>query len=126
MGSRSRKKTPAPKVATGIEVPLKKRKTGPSRGVTGVRRPERSSGPRPRTLRGFLAAEASALFGRAGRGGGAAFTRWLQAEKGMRGDERLSAEDWAPLLKAFAERPIHGHRRTQAGDNHRINKIHRR
>jgi hypothetical protein len=63
-----------------------------------------------RDIDAFTAGEACALFGtRIGKGGGAGFARWC-AENGIEDIPRQAAE-WEPHLKAFAERPIHGHRR---------------
>lgn len=118
---------PEPRIAKGegIAFPPKRDKPQVSVGVKSVRRQD-AGGSRPRTTTAFSAAEACSLFGRPRKGGGASFVRWLQTEKGMRGDEKMSAADWQPLLEEFAGRPIHGHRRTRAGGNHRINKQHRR
>ena len=129
----TRKKNPPPMikamvatVATGLAFPSREAKPpAKGAGVQGVRRPE-SGGPRAHTMAGFVAAEACKLFGRPNKGGGAAFLVWLQSEQPDALKLRQSAAQWAPLLAAFAARPIHGHRRTAQGGNHRINKQHRR
>ena len=125
--SRNKTKTPTVKVAKGdtVDFPRKERRSGQSAGLDGgVRRPGMTREPRPRTMPAYMAAEACALFGRAGRGGGAAFEAWLGGQVDPK--ERRSLADWTDLLEAFANRPIYGHRRTNAGGNHRINRAHRR
>jgi len=113
---------PVPRVASNVSFPSR----DPQRAVNAVRRPD-SGGPRARTMPGFVAAEACNLFGRPGKGGGEAFSRWLSTNHpDVASDSRMSAAEWEPLLTEFASRPIHGHRRTGAGGNHRINKHHRR
>lgn len=85
-------------------------------GVTGVRRTDRI-GSAPRRTGASDAATACELF----PSGGAAFEQWIK-DQGMRGDERLSAAEWAPILAKFAARPIHGHRRGSAGGSHAPNR----
>jgi hypothetical protein len=116
-----------PRVATGVSFPSRSPTREPNDiGVTTVRRQD-AGGSRARTMHGFAAAEACTLFGRPGKGGGEAFVRWLGIQHPeVTLDVRLSADEWEPLLKEFSERPIHGHRRTEEGGNHRVNKIHLR
>lgn len=92
-------------------------------GVNQVRRSTSSQQAQgeKRKILGFTAAEAAAGFPK----GGAAFVRWAETQ-GIQPDTRKTEAEWAPIIKAFAERPIHGHRRTAEGGNHRINKAHRR
>lgn len=100
----------------------KPRREQVSVGVRAVRLSGATGGPRKRTMRGYSAAEASALFGvRAGKGGGAAFERWL-ADAGHDPSEMRTEADWQPLIEQFAARPIHGHRRGPSGGNHRARR----
>ena len=94
-----------------------------SLGVGRVRRPGRSTAAKkPLKLTAFTAAEACDLFGvRAGKGGGPAFARWCSENKTDPTVPRTRAE-WEPLLKQFADRPLHGHRRGAKGGNHRMNR----
>lgn len=127
MPRRKKDEPHAPSVATGVSFPTKTPQRPPNDiGVKAVRRPDHG-GERPRTMGGFIAAEACELFGRPSKGGGEAFLRWLATEHPeVKSTARMSAEEWQPLLSEFADRPIHGHRRTSRGGNHRINKQHRR
>ena len=116
-----------PRVRKGISFPVAKQKReAKSVGVTVVRRSNPGAAPTARTMGGYAAAEACNLFGRPNKGGGHAFAGWLRTNHPEASRSRLSAADWAPMLHEFAERPIHGHRRTSRGGNHRINKTHRR
>jgi len=108
----------------------KKDKPAPRGGgeVVSVRRSRVSTANEDQTrlITAYTAAEACALFGvRQGKGGGAAFDRWCR-DNGIDPSIRREAKDWEELLQQFADRPIHGHRRTKTGGNHRINKAHRR
>ena len=97
---------------------------GVSVGIERVRSSEITSAAVARTIDAFTAGEACELFGpRAGKGGGAAFARWCAAQ-GVKAADRKSAEEWRPLLEQFAARPLHGHRRTAQGGNHRANRQH--
>lgn len=109
-----------------IDLPPIVRGEGRSVGVQRVRRGNEAEGAlTPRKIDAFTAAEACELFGRAGKGGGAAFARWVTA-KGLKAGIRLAAAAWRELLEEFAARPLHGHRRQSTGGNHRPNRQHLR
>jgi hypothetical protein len=94
---------------------------GVRRAVNTIKKGEKA----PKVM-AFIAAEASDLFGvRAGKGGGAAFVRWC-ADNDVDTAVSRTLEEWKPIVEAFANRPVHGHRRTAAGGNHKINRHHRR
>ncbi len=83
-------------------------------GVTGVRRPVRAQAKR--LVGGITAADASPLFG----AGGAAFALWVEQTKQIDPRERRTEAEWAPLIREFAARPIHGYRRKSVNDNHKL------
>ena len=106
--------------------PTKPRKRDPvSVGIERVRRGDVLNEARALTVDAFTAGDASDLFGRAGKTGGAAFAQWV-AEQGIAEGARKSRAEWEPLLSAFADRAIFGHRRTAEGGNHRPNRQHLR
>lgn len=106
---------------SGLALPPAKKPAGQtSIGVTGVRR-RTAPASKQVAVSAVTAATASAAFGRPGVTGGAAFHRWC-AEQGYDPNTTRSLADWAPLLQAFSERPIYGHRRGSAGGNHRQNR----
>jgi hypothetical protein len=92
--------------------PRKKRKAAPGLGVTHAV----SSTSRGLETTARYAGHTSKLFPH----GGAAFEVWCN-EKGINSREKRSTEDWSALLEEFANRPIHGLRRGEAGGNHRAN-----
>lgn len=108
----------------------KAEKPAPAGGgvVSRVRRSQAgiTDAKQTRAIDAYDAAEACELFGlRIGKGGGAAFVRWCERNE-IDPRAKKPAKDWREALEKFAARPIHGHRRTKVGGNHRINKAHRR
>lgn len=123
MGRRHREDTPtpeeappaAPAVSQGpVDLPLVTRRPRHEVGVGRVRRPVATG---ERKMRPAAVGEASELF----PGGGKAFEAWC-ASQGVDPRERRTAPEFQALLEEFARRPIHGHRRTGQGGNHRPNK----
>jgi hypothetical protein len=108
---KSEESTPAvPKVASGdaVVLPVKAAKKQVSAGVAR---------PRNKGTRMITASIAGSADGRFPKGG-AAFAVWCKAQ-GIDPNERRDAQGWDKLLSAFADRPIHGHRRGAAGGSHK-------
>lgn len=85
-------------------------------GVQGVRRQL----PGPDHGRRKLLAERAGLESELFPAGGQAFRQFVTG-KGIDPRDLKTDEQWAPLLEEFAAQPIHGHRRTAQGGNHRAN-----
>lgn len=106
--------TVAAAVVEGVEFVIAHagRPKRPDGGLAGGVRRVRGDGKR--RVRADVAGHESDLF----PGGGQAFARWLETEKGIDPGVKRTAEDFAGLLEEFAARPVHGHRR-RGGSDHR-------
>jgi len=91
----------------GVHLPHREPVEGVSVGVqAGMPGTGAVDRPKARQVSAAQAAEMCSLF----PAGGSAFTRWL--EKAGHPMDAQSLVAWEPLLREFANRPIHGHRRS--------------
>lgn len=102
--------TPEVRVATGEAVVLPVKAAKPQ-VTAGVARPQYAGS------RMLTASAVGSVDGRFPKGG-TAFAAWCRAQ-GIDPNERRTAQGWDELLSAFADRPIHGHRRGTHGGTHK-------